>query len=414
MRRTASPWPRRRPGLRTRPKSARAATSRPSATAEHAGARGAGARGVGRRWRARSCQSSSRATGAGQGESDVDDGEHDQEVDPCPPVDTNRAQGVLEGPGGGDQHRREDREQEQRAGACRGPAGRRPGRRRGSRPTPARRWRPGRWRPGGRRPRCGCRRDGDAGEEDRLRARASWPATPRTLPRRMPAGSRPERRRASLVAVGGLDGEGPLHGEEGREQHRQPEQAGRGPVEHGAVGVEGEAEEQQHEEGEGHHLVGGHPAAELDPQVLAGDEERRHATRSVSGSGSGAGRASDLGRPPATTSTTRLATGRRPVELVAGDQHRGAGGGGGREQARRRRRARPGRGRRGARRAARARAAGPRGRRSTCGGAGRPRAGRPGTLGQAAVEAEARPWRRRRRRRRRRRPGPRSARSRRR
>ena len=71
---------------------------------------------------------------------------------------------------------------------------------------------------------------------------------------------RVEARQAQGIpaAVGRLDREGPLDGEQPAEQHGDPEQAGAGPREDPAVGVEGEAEEDQHEDGEGRHLLRGH------------------------------------------------------------------------------------------------------------------------------------------------------------
>ena len=60
-------------------------------------------------------------------------------------------------------------------------------------------------------------------------------------------------------AVGRLERERPLDGEEQAEQDGQPEQAGRRPLEDAAVGVEGEGEQQQDEQGERQHLVGRRP-----------------------------------------------------------------------------------------------------------------------------------------------------------
>ena len=58
-------------------------------------------------------------------------------------------------------------------------------------------------------------------------------------------------------AVDRLDGKAALHRQEARETHGQPEQAGSGLHQEGAVLVEGEAEQQQHHQGVGHHLVQG-------------------------------------------------------------------------------------------------------------------------------------------------------------
>ena len=62
--------------------------------------------------------------------------------------------------------------------------------------------------------------------------------------------------------------------EQGREQHRHPEQAGRRPGQHVAVGVEGEGEQHEDEQGERHDLVDADPRPGLDPQVLAGHQHR--------------------------------------------------------------------------------------------------------------------------------------------
>ena len=50
------------------------------------------------------------------------------------------------------------------------------------------------------------------------------------------------------AAVGRLDREGPLDGQQAAEQHGHPEEPGAGPAEDAAVGVEGDAEEDQHED----------------------------------------------------------------------------------------------------------------------------------------------------------------------
>ena len=75
------------------------------------------------------------------------------------------------------------------------------------------------------------------------------------LPRKMPAGSRPGEPQHVAPAVGRLDGEGALDGEQAAEQHRDPEEPGAGPPEDAAVGVEGDAEEDQHEHGERRDLL---------------------------------------------------------------------------------------------------------------------------------------------------------------
>jgi hypothetical protein len=69
-------------------------------------------------------------------------------------------------------------------------------------------------------------------------------------------------------AVGGLDRERPLHHHEQAEQHGQPHQAGRHPLEDGESASRANANITITSRGERQHLVGDHPAAPLDAQVL--------------------------------------------------------------------------------------------------------------------------------------------------
>ena len=87
---------------------------------------------------------------------------------------------------------------------------------------------------------------------------------------------RVEAGQAEVVArpVRRLDRERTLDGEQGAEQDRDPEQAGSGLAEDAPVRVQGEREQDQHEQGEGADLVGGHPRPQFDAQVLAGHDGR--------------------------------------------------------------------------------------------------------------------------------------------
>ena len=155
-------------------------------------------------------------------------------------------------------------------------------------------------------------------------------------------------------------------------------------------------------EGEREHLVGRHPAAGLDAQVLAGHQGRRpqHGTAApASGRGVRAGAASI--DAAGHRSTTPVGEGHGPVELVGGEHHGGAGRHRLAEQGRRAGRDRRRRGRRGARRAATARAGGRPPRRGRCAGAGRPTGDAPVTPARRPASAEAGRWRWRSRRRRR-------------
>ena len=94
------------------------------------------------------------------------------------------------------------------------------------------------------------------------------------LPRKIPAGSRPDRRSPSRAASADSIGVAALHGQNRREQHCHPEKAGGGRGEDLPVGAERQAEQEQDGERERADLVQSDPGAHLDPQVLAGDEHR--------------------------------------------------------------------------------------------------------------------------------------------
>ena len=70
-----------------------------------------------------------------------------------------------------------------------------------------------------------------------------------------------QRNRGLVVAgpVRGLDGEGPLDGQQGAEEDGHPEQPGGGARQNAAVGIEGEGEQHEDEQGKGRHLIGRHP-----------------------------------------------------------------------------------------------------------------------------------------------------------
>ena len=59
---------------------------------------------------------------------------------------------------------------------------------------------------------------------------------------------------------------------EGREDHRDPEEAGGRFGEESAVGVKGEGEDDQHQQRVRGNLVGRDPRAQLDAKVLSGHE----------------------------------------------------------------------------------------------------------------------------------------------
>ena len=75
-----------------------------------------------------------------------------------------------------------------------------------------------------------------------------------------------------------LDGHAPLNGQHGGEQHGDPEDARRGVPQRGTVGADGEGDQDEHQHGEGDHLPQPDPRPCFDPEVLAGHQERRHAT----------------------------------------------------------------------------------------------------------------------------------------
>ena len=75
-------------------------------------------------------------------------------------------------------------------------------------------------------------------------------------------------------SVLGLDRKGPPHGQQGAEEHGDPEQARRRAAEHPWLGVQREGEEQQHDQPEGQDLLGRDPRPGLDSKILARDEGR--------------------------------------------------------------------------------------------------------------------------------------------
>ena len=89
----------------------------------------------------------------------------------------------------------------------------------------------------------------------------------------MPAGSSPDMRRLSAAPSADSIEKRPLHGQQPREQDSQPEQAWSCLDKQRLVLVEGKTEQEQDDQGVGHHLVEGHFGPALDPQVLAGYDE---------------------------------------------------------------------------------------------------------------------------------------------
>ena len=87
---------------------------------------------------------------------------------------------------------------------------------------------------------------------------------------------RVDARQAQAVpgALAGLDGEAALGGEHGGEQHGQPEQPGRGRAAgRPAPGPSAKAKSTRARTANGHHLPQRDPGAQLDAQVLAGDQQ---------------------------------------------------------------------------------------------------------------------------------------------
>ena len=152
-----------------------------------------------------------------------------------------------------------------------------------------------------------------------------------TLPRKMPAGSRPDSRRRVAVAVGRLDGEGPLDGQQAAEQHGDPEQARGWPGRARRVsGSRANANSTSTSRANGSDLVERRPASAASmrrslPATSARVTEhgrprpvrrRPHRPRATVG---------PVGHVPAddgARSAPASAVG--PVELVGGDDHRGA------------------------------------------------------------------------------------------
>ena len=113
----------------------------------------------------------------------------------------------------------------------------------------------------------------------------------------MPAGSSAAQPQGVARAVGRLQRERALDREEQAEEDGQPQQAGRRPLQDAAVGVEGEREQHEDEQGEGQHLVRRDAAAGLDAQVLARHQPQgpQHGT-TPAGSIAGAAGAAGCGR----------------------------------------------------------------------------------------------------------------------
>ena len=309
-----------------------------------------------------------------EAEDDVDDREHRQEVDPRPPVDTNRAEGVLEGPGGGDQHGGEDRQEQERQERVAHPQ---PGGEGAVEAAGGGQADGGDDARGGeqeRRRRGRCRRATTTPTRSTsLEQRASWTATAEPLAEE--DAGRVEAREAQGVA-----------GRRRRPRRRRPAASraaaenstatqnrpgvARSSTPRSASRAKPNSSRTSRANGATWFVVTRLRSSTRRslPATSARVSEARAASpevcdrRSHGATGDGHGRSAPR------------AVG--PVELVAGDDDGGAGGGGVGDAGRRRRRGRPGRARRGARRAATAPGGGRRGRRATRAGAGRPRAGR--------------------------------------
>ena len=92
----------------------------------------------------------------------------------------------------------------------------------------------------------------------------------------------PRQSQRVTSAVGGFDREATLDRQEGREDHRDPEEAGGRFGEESPVGVKGEGEDDQHQQRVRGNLVGRDPRAQLDAKVLSGHERgvTKHAAAS--------------------------------------------------------------------------------------------------------------------------------------
>ncbi len=269
------------------------------------------------------------------------------------------------------------------AGSSRARADRRPGRRRAYRRRRSRWSRPPRWPPGARGPpAAGAVEDGHAhAPSSTSRTSSCTTASAAALPKKIAAGSRPDRRRASRLPSADSTPNDPLDGQHRREEHRGPvEAAGEAPQRLG-VGVEREPEQHEHQDRERGDLADRHPRAPLDPQVLAAISR---ASRNIGASAAGSGPAGRTGAPAvvdhhaAIGAPAMVTTRGRPCRVRSSSceatparwRRRPPR----RARACRRCRDRPGRARRGARRAATAGAGGPRAPRATCAGAAPPRA----------------------------------------
>ena len=112
----------------------------------------------------------------------------------------------------------------------------------------------------------------DAGDEDRLE-HEQLDADGRRLAEEEPGRVDPRQAQAVPGAVGRLDRDAALDGEDGAEEDGDPEEARARPGHDAAVGAEGEGEQHQGDDAEGRHLGERDARAGLDAEVLAGHQD---------------------------------------------------------------------------------------------------------------------------------------------
>jgi hypothetical protein len=92
------------------------------------------------------------------------------------------------------------------------------------------------------------------------------------LPEEDPGGVEARQPEAVPSGVGRLDGIAALHGQERRQQDRDPEEPCRCRRQDPAVGAQRQAEEEQDRDRERTDLIEANPGTDLDAEILSGDE----------------------------------------------------------------------------------------------------------------------------------------------
>ena len=245
----------------------------------------------------------------------VDEGEDAEEADPRPALGGRAGERRLERPRGPDEHRRHHWEQEQGEqglpnsepggeDAVEGTGGRETGGRGDDRQ---------RQQSGAVEPapvESASYRTTTPISSSTSSASSSTAMAP-AFPRKIPAGSRADEAQCIAIAVGRLDREAALDGEERAEQDRDPEQSRGRAGEDAAVGIEGEGEEDQHEHRERRDLVRGdaRPRCSIRRSLPAMSAASRNTDRLRLRRPSGAGRLGTAWSRPPTSVTVRPASG---------------------------------------------------------------------------------------------------------